>query len=105
MQGADQHDTHIAERRRTISQPSGPCRFALCQPFPHFHGMLGSNAARNQKDRYLARHEIPWPRNDDRIPIVIENMHKMFLKPPDLTSPVKSDKRRFVKANPAARRE
>jgi hypothetical protein len=67
--------------------------------------MLGRNAARNQKERYLAWHEIPWTRNDDRVPIVIENVDKMFLKLSDLTAPVKSDKRRFVKTNPAARRQ
>jgi hypothetical protein len=105
MQGADQHDAHIAEQGRAISQLSRPGRFALRQPFPHFHGMLRRNAARNQKERYLAWHEIPWTRNDDRVPIVIENVDKMFLKLSDLTAPVKSDKRRFVKTNPAARRQ
>ena|SRR6516225_4818798 len=71
--------------------------------FPHFDGMPGRNAPRNQKVRYIVGHEIPWTRNDNRVPAILQNVHQMLLERRDVASSVESDESRLVEANVTTR--
>src|ERR1700751_5460135 len=105
MQRPDQNDAHIAERPSAIFEIPRPSRFSLRQMFPNFDEMLWRNAPGNQKVRYLVRHEIPWTRNDNRVPAILQNVHQVLLEWPDVASPVKSNESCVVKADVATGRE
>src|SRR5260370_41622038 len=60
---------------------------------------------RQQKLRQSRGHKVPGTRDHDRVAIIFENMHQMLLEWCDVASPMKCDKRGFIKTDTAPRRQ
>src|SRR5580704_9870253 len=101
MQRPNQHDAHVTKVAAAIAERPQPVRFVSRQTFPHLGLMIRSNASSQQKISDCFRHEIPWTRNDNRVPIVLERMHEMLLERHNVAAPMKSNERRLIEANAA----
>src|ERR1700737_61116 len=105
MQRTNEHDAHVAEVHVAFGERAAPRRFGLREALPHFDRMSWRDAARKQKCRDVFRHEIPWTRNHDGIPAILQNVHQMFLEGSEIAASVERHERGFVKANTPARSE
>src|SRR5260370_27644970 len=100
-QRQNQHDAHVAKVGAAITESSQPGRFVLSEMFPDLCLMTWTNASSQQKSSDCFRHEIPWTRNDNHVPIVLERMHKMLLERGDIAASLKGNERPLIGATAA----
>jgi hypothetical protein len=101
MEGSNQHDAHVAKVGTAITKRSHPGGFVLSETFPDLCLMTRSDASSQQKSSDSFRHEIPWTRNDDHVPIVLERVYEMRLERRNIAASMKSNEGGLIKANPA----
>jgi hypothetical protein len=100
-QRPNQHDAHVAKVGAAITERSQPGRFVLSETFPDLCLMIRTNASSQQKSSDCFRHEIPWTRNDNHVPIVLERMHEMLLERRNIAASMKSNEGGLIEANAA----